>query len=253
MESAGFACVVTTLEVHNDDAGICEEACLCLSSMTYGSEAKQQDAGAAGAVEAVVAAAKSHPTNPAVQQAASQGLMSLAFDADNAERAAAAGAIESIVAALNQHPHSADVSTWACWALAHVLWDRSPSRQALAWAAGAGPAITAAKGRHPKSPEVAEKAALALDRLGEGVAEFAVDCASTVDCCDAEAGAWPTPQEAPALAHRAPGPPQVEREMREWGDIVFIKERTSYKSILYKTYFVFEARGRGRGRGYSPY
>ena len=34
--------------------------------------------------------------------------------------------------------------------------------------------------------------------------------------------------------------PQVAREEAEFGDIIYIKERTNYKSILYKTYFIFE-------------
>jgi len=34
--------------------------------------------------------------------------------------------------------------------------------------------------------------------------------------------------------------PQVAREETEFGDIIYIKERTNYKSILYKTYFIFE-------------
>ena len=34
--------------------------------------------------------------------------------------------------------------------------------------------------------------------------------------------------------------PQVAREEAEFGDIVYVKERTNYKSILYKTYFIFE-------------
>ncbi len=28
--------------------------------------------------------------------------------------------------------------------------------------------------------------------------------------------------------------------MEQFGDVVFIKEKTNYKSILFKTYFVFE-------------
>ena len=33
---------------------------------------------------------------------------------------------------------------------------------------------------------------------------------------------------------------QVQKELDEYGDIVFVKEKTNYKSILVKTYFVLE-------------
>lgn len=32
--------------------------------------------------------------------------------------------------------------------------------------------------------------------------------------------------------------PQVEKELAAYGDIIFISQRTNYKSILYKTYYV---------------
>ena len=35
-------------------------------------------------------------------------------------------------------------------------------------------------------------------------------------------------------------PLQVQKELDEYGDIVFVKEKTNYKSILVKTYFVLE-------------
>ena len=44
-----------------------------------------------------------------------------------------------------------------------------------------------------------------------------------------------------------PSTPQVDREQAEYGDIIYIKERTNYKSILYKTYFIFEVREGGDG------
>eukprot|EP00887_Chlorella_sp_A99_P007749 scaffold20.g7749.t1 len=34
--------------------------------------------------------------------------------------------------------------------------------------------------------------------------------------------------------------PQVQKELEQYGDIVFVKEKTNYKSILYKTFFVLE-------------
>lgn len=46
---------------------------------------------------------------------------------------------------------------------------------------------------------------------------------------------------APACAHRLFRLgcfAQVEKELEEFGDIVFVREKTNYKSILYKTYFV---------------
>jgi Galactosyltransferase len=33
---------------------------------------------------------------------------------------------------------------------------------------------------------------------------------------------------------------QVEKEVETFSDVVFVKEKTNYKSILYKTYFVLE-------------
>lgn len=33
---------------------------------------------------------------------------------------------------------------------------------------------------------------------------------------------------------------QVQKEVEKHEDIVFLKHKTNYKSILYKTYFVFE-------------
>lgn len=32
--------------------------------------------------------------------------------------------------------------------------------------------------------------------------------------------------------------PQVQKEMETYNDIVFVKEKTNYKSILFKTFFV---------------
>jgi hydroxyproline O-galactosyltransferase 2/3/4/5/6 len=32
----------------------------------------------------------------------------------------------------------------------------------------------------------------------------------------------------------------VRREVEQFGDVVFVKEKTNYKSILYKTYHVLE-------------
>lgn len=33
---------------------------------------------------------------------------------------------------------------------------------------------------------------------------------------------------------------QVHREVEQFGDVVFVKEKTNYKSILFKTYYVLE-------------
>lgn len=44
--------------------------------------------------------------------------------------------------------------------------------------------------------------------------------------------------------------PQVQKELDSYGDMVFVGQRTNYKSILYKTYFVSGAGGGGEaGRG----
>lgn len=34
--------------------------------------------------------------------------------------------------------------------------------------------------------------------------------------------------------------PQVEKELEEFGDVIFINQRTNYKSILYKTFFILQ-------------
>ena len=45
--------------------------------------------------------------------------------------------------------------------------------------------------------------------------------------------------------------PQVQKELEMYNDIVFVKEKTNYKSILYKTFYVSEA-GRRAPAGWLP-
>ena len=46
--------------------------------------------------------------------------------------------------------------------------------------------------------------------------------------------------------------PQVEKELEQYGDIVFVREKTNYKSILYKTYYVCLRGGLGALPGAAP-
>ena len=56
-------------------------------------------------------------------------------------------------------------------------------------------------------------------------------------------GHGPTPAAPPAC------PPQVEKELEADGDIVFVREKTNYKSILYKTFYVSSGRAPGSREG----
>ena len=48
------------------------------------------------------------------------------------------------------------------------------------------------------------------------------------------------PAHAASWAERPAAGPQVAKEVEQYGDIVLVREKTTYKSILLKTFFVLE-------------
>jgi hypothetical protein len=63
----------------------------------------QVKAGGCGAIEAVVAALRAHPSSAAVQENGCSALINLAANANNQVKAGGCGAIEAVVAAMKRH------------------------------------------------------------------------------------------------------------------------------------------------------
>ena len=121
----------------------------------------------AGAVSALVAALKAHPSVAAVAEKACGALQRItAFPADR-EAAVSAGAVPAVVAALKAHPSVAAVAERACGALQRITAITViPACQEDAASAGAVPALVAALKAHPSVAAVAEQACGALWNLG---------------------------------------------------------------------------------------
>jgi hypothetical protein len=139
-----------------------EEGCWALCNLTVNAD-NNVKAGAAGAVEAAVAALRAHPDCAVVQELGCWVLINLTVNADNKVKAGAAGAVEAVVAALRAHPDCAAVQKQGCRALANVCFSDA-ALQRRAREAGAIEVLQAAQAAFPTGP-VADEAKVALDRI----------------------------------------------------------------------------------------
>ena len=135
-----------------------------LRHMTGSSTEIHTLAGAAGAVEAAVAAMLAHPLSDGVQRAACAALYRMTCgNAGNQTRAGNADAVEAVVAAMLAHPRSVRVQQVACVAVS-VMSGGNAQIRTRARNAGAVEAVVAAMRAHPRSEELQRLACTALAR-----------------------------------------------------------------------------------------
>jgi hypothetical protein len=133
--------------------------------VTSNNNVNKVKAGGCGAIEAVVAALRAHPSSAAVQENGCTALRNLAANDANKVKAGGCGAIEAVVAALRAHPSSAAVQENGCTALRSICWTSGDLRQ-RARKAGAVGALTAGLSRFPTG-SVATSAREALAKIQE--------------------------------------------------------------------------------------
>ncbi len=163
--------IVQGMLTHSEHAGVQEEACRALSSLTsrtYNNNV--QEIGEAGGVEAVVQAMRAHKGGAGVQEQACMALRNLAGNNEDRRvhevlrtKIAAAGGIEAVLSAMVAHKESDGVQQQACRTLRNLARD-------LAYQEKIGrdrgvEAILAAMKAHEGSPGVQEQACEALGIL----------------------------------------------------------------------------------------
>jgi hypothetical protein len=127
----------------------CKRGWTALGNVTLGAAGSAVTAGAAGAIEAAVAALKRRPAEALVLFGACHALRSLTSNsADRAAEAGAAGAVKAVVAALRAFPDDVDVQRTGCAALNGILKTAGSRRRAFQ--CGAGEAIIGAIDAHTR-------------------------------------------------------------------------------------------------------
>jgi hypothetical protein len=121
------------------------QGCAALGNIAADSAPVSVSAGAAGAVDVIMAALRRHPADAGVQFSGWTALVHFTvYDAGSAANADAAGAVEAAVATLKRHAaHQAPVLGSACHAL-NILTGYCADGAAKAGAAGAVKAVVAA-------------------------------------------------------------------------------------------------------------
>jgi hypothetical protein len=102
------------MRAHAESAGVQEEACVALRTLTSTDDENKTRAGAAGAAEAVASAMRAHAESAGVQEKACLALYFLVTsNQENKTRAGKAGAKTAAEAALKAHPENNAVITEA--------------------------------------------------------------------------------------------------------------------------------------------
>jgi hypothetical protein len=114
--------LVAALHAHVLYAGV-DLICDALGQITDKHPLASAQAGAAGAVAAVVAAMRAHPASTMLQASGCYAICSLAFADEMQTAAIHAGAIEAILQALRAHAADAHVQTYGCRALSNIATD----------------------------------------------------------------------------------------------------------------------------------
>eukprot|EP00218_Dolichomastix_sp_CCMP3274_P002825 CAMPEP_0170162002 /NCGR_PEP_ID=MMETSP0033_2-20121228/76878_1 /TAXON_ID=195969 /ORGANISM="Dolichomastix tenuilepis, Strain CCMP3274" /LENGTH=365 /DNA_ID=CAMNT_0010399627 /DNA_START=15 /DNA_END=1109 /DNA_ORIENTATION=- len=148
-----FAALVQVMSSDVNSAVVQEQGCAALRCLTANNDENRRTAGAAGAVEAVVAALRVHGSSAAVQTWGCWAMGYLTANNDENKRTAgAAGAVEAVVAALRVHGSSAAVQEQGCGAMRNLTANDENKR--TAGAAGAVEAVVAALRVHGSSAAV---------------------------------------------------------------------------------------------------
>jgi len=110
------AAIVQGMLTHSEHAGVQQQACEALRSLSCDTD-KWSKIAEAGGIEAVVSAMKAHKASVLVQQQACATLSNLAINDGNKLKIAEAGGIEAVMAAMKAHKASVLVQEPACWVL----------------------------------------------------------------------------------------------------------------------------------------
>ena len=152
-------------KMRSEDAKVARDACDTMTNLAW-YDFKKEPAGEAGAVEAAVAAMKTHGTDAGVVSQACRALINLSCNTDkNRSRAGAAGAVEAAAAALQRHESDAEVAEKASWALCNMCCGNADN-EARAAKAGAVRALLVALDTHGASRDkLAVNGCWALDSI----------------------------------------------------------------------------------------
>jgi uncharacterized membrane protein YgcG len=170
--SALAGALIRVMQRHSSNARLQMFACSALGKALAPDRADSAAVCAtavdAGAIEAVVAALRSHAAYHQIQFVALGALLLLmALDPVRQARAAAAGATAAAVNALKRHADVSEVVCYACNLLANTTCNDAKNA-AKAGAAGAIQAVVAAMGNHPQDQNVQRLACSALHNLTFG-------------------------------------------------------------------------------------
>jgi hypothetical protein len=108
--------IVQGMLTHSEHAGVQQQACVVLRSLSL-NDCNKLMIAEAGGIEAVVAAMKTHKTNDSVQKYACWALWYLAINNGNKVKIAVAGGLEAVVSAIKAHQTRVFVQQYACLAL----------------------------------------------------------------------------------------------------------------------------------------
>jgi hypothetical protein len=134
---------MTALKAHHADAGVQGSVLGVLSNILV-TDALRIEAGNLGAVTAIVAALRAHPSDALLQHAGFGAMGALCVgNSAAAMQVCGAGALQAVVAGLRAHSADGAVQTSGC-AVLQLLVEAHPRLQAAAGAAGVVEAILAA-------------------------------------------------------------------------------------------------------------
>jgi hypothetical protein len=164
--STSSAAVVAMMQRHVADVAVQARACFRIGHCCDSVAGWSAEAGAAGGVEAVLAAVAAHPTDEDVQHSGCIALHALLNYPGNCSTAAAAGAPVALVAAMRAFPLHTGVQGDACGCLATLSRDEHVAAQA--GSCGAVEAVMAALQAHTADERVRSYACGALARMLQG-------------------------------------------------------------------------------------
>jgi len=178
---------VKALEEHASVPRVVEAVCGRWSALGY-APLRRQSAAEAGALPAIVAGMRAHPSVSMVQEAACMALANICSgtDEDGLARkklAAEAGVLPALVAAMIEHLSvsgvqyggSAAIGNICAMGTASAADEAGLARKAAAAEAGVISAIVAGMRAHPTSSEVQEKGAFAIGNIARSVGKAGLE------------------------------------------------------------------------------
>lgn len=136
--------VLAGLNADPHNAQLAEVVCAALKNSALGDDVHRANAAKAGAVEAILGAARTHSAHPGVLTEAWAAVKNLSVNADNQVLFAQQGAVEEVLASLRALPRAAGVQEQAVWAI-RILSFRAENNRAVAEAGGVQAVIDAMK------------------------------------------------------------------------------------------------------------